>query len=84
MPFSQNTLREAYYLAKGRCECQREGHGHAERCGEEIVWQRYGLIGVGGWQARPWTPLEEGGGDDVENCEIVCWKCAAANMTANP
>jgi len=80
MLFSPRTLREAWKLAQGRCECQRDGHGHADRCGEPLSWQYCELIGPGGWQPTLWQPLSEGGKDAPENCEILCWKCAAANL----
>ena len=78
MPFSKKTLREAWRMAQGRCECQRKGHGHRRRCDRRLTWDQYNLIGADGWQARPWTAFDEGGQDAAENCEIVCWACAGA------
>ena len=79
MAFSEKTLREAWRMAQGRCECQRAAHGHGERCQERLTWEHSDLIGPGGWQARPWTPFDEGGEDVPENCEIVCWKCVGVD-----
>jgi hypothetical protein len=73
MAFSEETLREAWRLAHGRCECQREGHGHGERCNRPLVWARRGYMGEGGWQARAWDR-----DDDPENCEVLCVECYAA------
>jgi hypothetical protein len=81
MPFSKQTLREAWRMVRRHCECQRDGHGHHGRCEEPLKWEYRGLIGPGGWEARPWTPFEEGGADDPENCEIVCWRCLQAEGT---
>ena len=78
------TLRTAWRLAQGRCECQREGHGHGDRCEERLLWNRRDLIGPGGWRARPWVAVEDGGADAPENCEIVCWRCAGANAVSPP
>jgi hypothetical protein len=36
---------------------------------------RHGLLGEGGWFARAWTPLDEGGADDAGNAEALCWRC---------
>ncbi len=78
--FSPATLREAWRLAQGRCECQRLAHGHPSRCDALLAWEHRGLVGVGGWQATPWTAFSEGGRDDVGNCEVVCWKCFASRV----
>ncbi|MFB3816559.1 MAG: hypothetical protein ACE147_02740 [Candidatus Methylomirabilales bacterium] len=72
MAFSEETLREAWRLARGRCECQRTDHGHGERCNRPLVWARLGYVGEGGWQAHAWD-----GEDDVANCEILCPDCYA-------
>ena len=80
MFFSNRTLREAWKLARARCECQRDGHGHQDRCGEPLSWEYCELIAPGGWQAGLWRPLNEGGQDSADNCEIICWKCAAASL----
>jgi hypothetical protein len=74
MAFSEQTLREAWRLARGRCECQRGDHGHTDRCNRPLVWGRLGYLGEGGWQARAWD--EEA--DAVENCEVLCIDCYAA------
>ncbi len=73
MAFSEETLRAAWRLAQGRCECQREDHGHAGRCNRRLEWSRLGYMGEGGWQAHSWN-----GEDDPANCEVLCVECYAA------
>ncbi len=73
MQFSERTMREAWRLAQGRCECQREGHGHAGRCNLELRWDRRGFLGEGGWQADRWD-----GDDAPENYEVLCMACYEA------
>ncbi len=75
MLFSEGTLREAWRLARGRCECQREGHGHQGRCNRELRWERLGYLGEGGWQANGW-----GWQDDPDNCEVLCVECYATSQ----
>jgi len=36
---------------------------------------RHGFLGEGGWFALPWRALDEGGTDDPENGEALCWVC---------
>ncbi len=72
MAFSDQTVREAWRLAQGRCECQREGHGHTGRCNRELRWERRGFLGEGGWQCRSWN------GEEPENCEVLCMECYGA------
>ncbi len=74
MPFSQKTLRRCWKLAQGRCECQRENHGHEGRCNRPMVFERHGFLGPEGWYAGAWTGLN-GGRDEPENCEAVCSEC---------
>lgn len=73
MAFSEATLREAWRLARGRCECQRDDHGHASRCNRELVWESRGFLGEGGWQYRAWS-----GEDEPGNCEVLCLECYTA------
>ncbi len=75
MRFSRTTILEAWKLALGRCECQREGHGHGERCNRSLVLAHHGKLNAEGWIAVPWKPFEAGGADDPENVEVLCWDC---------
>jgi hypothetical protein len=77
MPLSEETIARAWELARGRCECTRDAHGHDGRCRAALVWERRGLIGEGGWFAREWTPVN-GGEDEPGNCEILCVVCSRA------
>jgi hypothetical protein len=75
MQFSEDTVRLAWAWAARRCTCKRDGHGHPDRCERDIVWRRRGVRGSGGWDARHRVPPAEGGKDEPENCEILCWAC---------
>jgi hypothetical protein len=70
--FSPETVRRCWELAQGRCECQREDHGHAGRCGKPLLEQHHGALRDDGWFAAPW---QAPGGDSAENCEALCWQC---------
>lgn len=72
---SQQTIDATWHLARGRCECQRQDHGHVERCGQPIVLHAHGLLREGGWFAVAWTSLADGGADEAENVEALCPAC---------
>ncbi len=74
MPFSEATLRQAWVWARGRCECQQNGHGHADRCRAPLEWEYRGQRGPGAWVARLRLPPAIGA-TEAENCEIVCRFC---------
>lgn len=74
MPLSDATVRRAWRLAQGRCECTREGHGHGERCNRALVWEQRWLRVPGGWDAREWERLGDGP-NEAENVEILCTDC---------
>jgi 5-methylcytosine-specific restriction endonuclease McrA len=78
MSFSEETVRLAWAWAARRCTCKRDGHGHLDRCERDIVWRRRGVRGSGGWDTRHRVTAAEGGKDEPENCEILCWACHAA------
>jgi hypothetical protein len=78
MPFSQfshRTISQAWQLARGRCECQRENHSHDHRCASRVALHAHGSLSGGGWFAMPWTPLGDGGMDATENVEVLCVPC---------
>jgi hypothetical protein len=70
--FSTETINRCWELAQGRCECQREDHGHVGRCGKSLVRGHYGALGDGGWFAVPW---DVPGSDAADNCEALCLEC---------
>lgn len=74
MPFSEETIREAWMRAGGRCECRRYTHNHTGiRCNKELVWENRGReAGRGAWEAHHRSST---GGDALSNCEILCWVC---------
>ncbi len=71
--FSESTLHQAWALAQGRCECQREHEGG--RCDAPVLLAGHGYFGNGGWFARAWTPLEYRGPDTPEKVEVLCRRC---------
>jgi hypothetical protein len=73
-PFSAEAVRAAWAWAGRRCECKAEGHGHEDRCGCELIWERRGEPGPGGWQPRRRQPPVLPG-TESEICEIVCHLC---------
>jgi len=76
MTFSGSTLHQCWELAQGRCECQRIGHRHLDRCNRPLVFERLEGDGPGAWHAVPWTESDEGEvDDDPANCEAVCQDC---------
>lgn len=77
MPFDEDLLRQAWAWAGGRCECKQGGHGHEDRCGRELHWDRRGRRGAGGWEARLREPPVFGA-RGAENVEVVCGPCYQA------
>jgi hypothetical protein len=72
MPFPDSIKQAAYERAGGRCECTR---GHE---GQMNVFHRGGRCPTnvpqsGGWEAHY---VSAGGGDTLENCEVLCARCA--------
>jgi hypothetical protein len=78
MSLSEETIGQAWALAQGRCECMRGECGHNDRCGNQLVKERQGFIGEGGWFIREWC---SGGKDEPENCEILCPICYGGTVT---
>jgi hypothetical protein len=72
MAFSHEILLEAWAQAKGRCECQREGHGHDGHCGKALLWTMQGADAGAGWFAVRRTSW---GTDVLANCVILCAAC---------
>jgi hypothetical protein len=77
--FSPETVRRCWELAQGRCECQRDAHGHEGRCDKPLEEGRHGMLRDDGWFTTSWEP---GGADKPENCEALCWSCYARTKQA--
>ena len=81
MGFSLNTVTLAWQRAGERCECSRPGHAwHQEgaRCNRSLsLRDRRREENPGAWAVEPKVPA---GGDDLENCEVVCWQCHLARQ----
>jgi len=71
MPFSHEVLLEAWARSDGRCECQRDSHGHKGRCDRPLSWTLRGSPSIG-WEARRRTSW---GTDVMSNCVILCAAC---------
>lgn len=78
MAFSEETVLQAWRRAGGRCECRRTSHNHLNiRCGKTLVWENRGREGWGAWEAHH---INSNGGDDLSNCEILCWDCHSRTL----
>jgi hypothetical protein len=72
MAFSEKVVKQAWDRAGGRCECARITHGRDTRCNQTLVWEHRGKGCEGAWEAHHTTFA---GGEEIENCEILCWSC---------
>jgi hypothetical protein len=76
MPFSEETVKEAWKHTGGRCECTRIGHFHGSICNKTLIWEkRSALAEEGSWEAHPLMSFEDGGEDSTANCAILCVEC---------
>lgn len=73
MAFSDKTISAAYLRSRGNCECERKTHNHSPvRCNKALVHKNQGREGQGAWEAHH---LNANGGDELSNCQILCWDC---------
>ena len=77
MAFSEDTVKRAFGRAKGQCECWRKTCGHDGRCKASFTYSQRSTSGNDkGWQANHvLSSGPGGGGDGLENCEILCVPC---------
>ncbi len=80
MAFSDETVRQAWQRAGGKCECTRKTHSHSGRCNKTLSWGNRGRSGMGAWEAHHRTSAESGGTDALSNCEILCWDCHSGTL----
>ena len=74
MPFAHEVLLEAWARSDGRCECQREGHGHEGRCNRQLMWTMRGSTSApGAWDVSRRTSW---GTDVLANCVVLCAACS--------
>ncbi len=72
MDFSEDTVKQAWNRAGGRCECKRKTHGHLDRCNKKLIWSKRGREDSGVWEAHH---INRYGPDTLSDCEILCWNC---------
>jgi hypothetical protein len=73
MPFSDEVARQAFENSGGQCQCRKRNHPHFYiPCGKPLTWDKRGKPGWGGWEANRVDTMR---GDDLVNCEIVCYSC---------
>ena len=81
MAFSEETVRQAWQRASGKCECTRKTHNHTGRCYKPLSWGDRGRSsGWGAWEAHHRTRVESGGTDALSNCEMLCWDCHSRTL----
>ena len=67
MPFPESVKDAAFRRSGGRCECQRQNHGHAGRCSTAVT--RHGAH----YHHKHAESL--GGPSTLSNCEVLCVPC---------
>lgn len=72
MDFSEETIRQAWDRANGKCECTRTICGHSGRCNKELRWESRGSESEYGWEAHH---IDSNGPNTLSNCEILCQEC---------
>jgi len=78
MAFPQTIVESAWEKAGGCCECRRILHKHLNtRCSKQLVWENRGREGRGAWEAHH---INSNGGDNLSNCEILCWDCHSKTL----
>ena len=78
MVFSDEVVEEAWQWAGERCECHHSTHNHPNvRCDEPLVLKNRGREREGAWEAHHKSST---GGDDLSNCEILCWNCHSETL----
>lgn len=85
MSFTEKVVMQAWDRSAGLCECERRNHRHFYTpCGKRLVREARGMVGQGGWEANRMT---SSGGDELSNCEILCWDCyrlASKHLAPSP
>ena len=76
MSFSEETVKGAWERSRGKCECRRTTHGHADRCNEKLIWEQRGKESASGsWDTLHRLSSRHGGSDSISNCEVLCTLC---------
>lgn len=75
MAFSEETKREAFTRAGGKCECRRLS------CKEHTTVYCGKTLATGRWHAHHKTAVAVGGSDALSNCEVLCIPCHESTQT---
>ncbi len=67
MDFSEDTKNRAFLRSGLKCECTSLSCGHIKKCGKALY--------RGNWHASYIKPLNSGGDNSLENCEVICNEC---------
>ena len=73
MAFVESVVKQAWERSGGQCECRRRTHAHFYiPCGKSLRWETKGQSSYGAWEVHQ---TKVGGGEGLDNCEILCWTC---------
>ena len=76
MLFSEETLKQAWQRAEGKCESIVLVKGHKAVCQRDLHWEKHGrLEEPEGWVGQHRIIMDTGILDIPANCEIVCSEC---------
>ncbi|MBU1356613.1 MAG: hypothetical protein KJ620_08605 [Candidatus Edwardsbacteria bacterium] len=76
MLFSEQTLKQAWQRAGGKCESTRIIGGEKVPCCRDLHWEKHGqLHEAEGWLGHHRVKLVNGIIDVAANCDIICREC---------
>lgn len=81
MLFSEETLKQAWQRAGGKCESIVSINGHKTVCQRDLHWEKHGrLEDPRGWIGQHRIIMDTGILDIPANCEIICPECHQKNQ----
>ena len=69
------TLKQCWVKANGRCQCLKAYHGHDIPCGKKLRVDAYKLAAEGGWVYCDLYSFPFDKSDEITVPAIVCWEC---------
>ena len=69
------TLKQCWVKANGRCQCLKAHHGHDIPCGKKLRVDAHKLAVEGGWEYCDLYSFPFDKSDEVDVPAIVCWEC---------